>query len=140
MIKQTYYFYEILKDTQSAINVSQGNLNFWFAFLHMYVYMYISILIFLLDITLKKQLISELYNQHKKENKKYDSCIKQLPNDLLHIQNKINEFIENILYQLLNEILHTEETYLYDEKINKAIEIHLKSCINKINTALQGNF
>ena len=25
MIKQTYYFYEILKDTQSAINVSQGN-------------------------------------------------------------------------------------------------------------------
>ncbi|XP_068984164.1 putative leucine-rich repeat-containing protein DDB_G0290503 isoform X3 [Bombus flavifrons] len=113
MIKQTYYLYEILKDTQSAINVSQ-------------------------DITLKKQLFSELYNQHKKENKKYDSCIKQLPNDLLHIQNKINEFIENILYQLLNEILHTEETYLYDEKINKAIEIHLKSCINKINTALQG--
>ncbi|XP_050576464.1 repetitive organellar protein-like isoform X2 [Bombus affinis] len=113
IIKQTYYFYEILKDTQSAINVSQ-------------------------DITLKKQLISELYNQHKKENKKYDSCIKQLPNDLLHVQNKINECIENILYQLLNEILHTEETYLYDEKINKAIEIHLKSCINKINTALQG--
>ncbi|XP_033364250.1 spindle pole body component 110-like isoform X2 [Bombus vosnesenskii] len=113
MIQQTYYFYKIMKDTQSAINVSQ-------------------------DITLKKQLISELYNQHKKENKKYDSCIKQLPNDLLHIQNKINEFIENILYQLLNEILHTEETYLYDEKINKAIEIHLKSCINKINTALQG--
>lgn len=35
-----------MKDTQSAINVSQGNLNFWFAFLHLYMYMYISILIF----------------------------------------------------------------------------------------------
>ncbi|XP_043513295.1 putative leucine-rich repeat-containing protein DDB_G0290503 [Frieseomelitta varia] len=113
MIKQTYYFYEILKDTQSAINVSQ-------------------------DVILKKKLISQLYNQHKEEHKKRNSYIKQLPNDLLEVQNKINEFIENILYQLLNEILDTEKKYLYDEKINKAIETHLKSCINRISTALQG--
>lgn len=30
MIKQTYYFYEILKDIQSAINMSQGNLSLYF--------------------------------------------------------------------------------------------------------------
>lgn len=36
MIKQTYYFYEILKDTQSAINMSQGNLSCWFVFLQNY--------------------------------------------------------------------------------------------------------
>ncbi|KOX69839.1 hypothetical protein WN51_06027 [Melipona quadrifasciata] len=54
MIKQTYYFHEILKNTQSAINVSQ-------------------------DVTLKKKLVSQLYNQHKEEHKKRNSYIKQLP-------------------------------------------------------------
>ncbi|KOC69704.1 hypothetical protein WH47_07891 [Habropoda laboriosa] len=113
MIKQTYYFYEILKDTQSAINISQ-------------------------DVTLKKQLISDLYNQHKEEYKKYNSYIKQLPNNLLQVQNKINEFIETILHQLLNEILCTEKQNLCDEKINQAFEKHLSSCINRINVAIQG--
>ncbi|XP_061932735.1 spindle assembly abnormal protein 7-like isoform X2 [Apis cerana] len=113
MIKQTYYFYEILKDTQSAINMSQ-------------------------DIISKKQVISDLYNQHKEEQIKYNSYIKELPSDLLQIQNKINEFIEEILYQLLNEILYTEKKHLCDEKINRAIETYLKSCINKISTILQG--
>ncbi|KAG9436472.1 hypothetical protein HZU67_01429 [Apis mellifera carnica] len=113
MIKQTYYFYEILKDTQSAINRSQ-------------------------DIISKKQVISDLYNQHKEEQIKYNSYIKELPSDLLHIQNKINEFIEEILYQLLNEILYTEKKNICDEKINRAIETYLKSCINKISTILQG--
>ena len=94
----------------------------------------------MLDVTLKKKLISQLYNQHKEEHKTRNSYIKQFPNDLLQVQNKINEFIENILYQLLNEILDTEKKYLYDEKINKAIETHLRSCINRISTALQGNF
>lgn len=50
-----------------------------------------------------------MYNQHKEEQIKYNSYIKELPSDLLHIQNKINEFIEEILYQLLNEILYTEK-------------------------------
>ncbi|CAK9825333.1 hypothetical protein ANTRET_LOCUS3368 [Anthophora retusa] len=113
IIKQTYYFYEILKDTQSAINISQ-------------------------DVTLKKQLISDLYNQHKEEYKKYNSYIKQLPNNLLQVQNKINEFIETILHQLLNEILCAEKKSLYDEKINEAFVKHLNSCINRINTVIQG--
>ncbi|XP_031771530.1 uveal autoantigen with coiled-coil domains and ankyrin repeats-like [Apis florea] len=54
MIKQTYYFYEILKDTQSAINMSQ-------------------------DIISKKKVISDLYNQHKEEQIKYNSYIKEFP-------------------------------------------------------------
>ncbi|XP_017753561.1 PREDICTED: uveal autoantigen with coiled-coil domains and ankyrin repeats-like [Eufriesea mexicana] len=112
MIKQTYYFYEILKDIQSAINNSQ-------------------------DITLKKQLILDLYNQHKAEHKKHDSYIKQFPNNLLQIQKKINEFIENILCQLLSEISHREKRHLGDKKINRAFETHLRSFINRINIILQ---
>ncbi|XP_026671273.1 myosin-7-like isoform X2 [Ceratina calcarata] len=113
MIKQTYYFYEILKDTQSAVNVSE-------------------------DVTLRRQLLSDLYNQHKEEHERYNSYVKQLPNDLLQVQDKINEFIEDILYQLLNEMLHAEKEHLYDEKINQAFETHFRSCINRIDAALQG--
>ncbi|XP_017877621.2 spindle pole body component 110-like, partial [Ceratina calcarata] len=108
MIKQTYYFYEILKDTQSAVNVSE-------------------------DVTLRRQLLSDLYNQHKEEHERYNSYVKQLPNDLLQVQDKINEFIEDILYQLLNEMLHAEKEHLYDEKINQAFETHFRSCINRID-------
>lgn len=42
MIKQTYYFYEILKDTQSAINISQGNLSCWFVFFIKLLLIYIN--------------------------------------------------------------------------------------------------
>ncbi|CAL7944656.1 unnamed protein product [Xylocopa violacea] len=112
MIKQTYYVYEILKNTQSAINVSQ-------------------------DVTLKKKLISELYNQHKEEHRKYNSYVKQLPNDLLQVQDKINEFLKDILYQLLDGMLHMEGR-LNDEKINQAFETYLRTCIDRINTAVQG--
>lgn len=104
------------------------------------IYINISIFFFFLDIISKKQVISDLYNQHKEEQIKYNSYIKELPSDLLQIQNKINEFIEEILYQLLNEILYTEKKHLCDEKINRAIETYLKSCINKISTILQGNY
>lgn len=97
-------------------------------------------LIFSIDVTVKTRLISNLYNQHKEEYKKYNVHIKHVPNDLLHAQNKINEFIETILYQLLNEMLYTVKKDLYDEKIDHAIEIHLKSCMDRINTALQGKF
>ncbi|XP_076627576.1 uncharacterized protein LOC143344888 [Colletes latitarsis] len=113
MIKQIYNFYEVLRNTESAINTSQ-------------------------DISIRKQRISELYNQHKEEYKKYKSYNKQLPNNLFQIQIKINEFIETILYQLLNEVLYAESQSISDKQINQAFEIHFKSCIDRINIALQG--
>ncbi|XP_043256117.1 uncharacterized protein PFB0765w-like [Colletes gigas] len=113
MIKQIYNFYEVLRNTESAINTSQ-------------------------DISMRKQRIAELYNQHKEEHKKYKSYNKQLPNNLFQIQIKINEFIETILYQLLNEVVYVESQSMSDKQINQAFEIHLKSCIDRINVALQG--
>ncbi|XP_076665517.1 uncharacterized protein LOC143367512 isoform X2 [Andrena cerasifolii] len=134
MIKQIYSFYEVLKHTESAINTSQG--------LSIYIYtrcLLACITLFSsLDVTLRKQQITNLYNQHKEEHEKYKSYAKQMPRDLYHVQIKINEFIEGILYQLLNGILDIERRDLQDKQINQAFEVHFRSCIDRINVALQG--
>lgn len=91
-----------------------------------------------LDTTLRKERISNLYNQHKEEHEKYKSYAKQVPHDLYHIQIKIHEFIEAILYQLLNGLVDIERKDLHDKQINRAFEVHFRSCIDRINVALQG--
>ncbi|XP_012148405.2 uncharacterized protein LOC100883153 isoform X4 [Megachile rotundata] len=113
IIKLIYSFYDILENIQSAINISQ-------------------------DITMRKQHISNLYNQHKEEYMKCAFNIKELPPGLLKIQNKINEFIGTILWQLLDEILHKERNTLHDKQINHAFEMYFKSCIDRVNNALHG--
>ncbi|XP_015438068.1 PREDICTED: putative leucine-rich repeat-containing protein DDB_G0290503 [Dufourea novaeangliae] len=113
MIKQIYNFYEVLKDTESAINESQ-------------------------DLSLRKQRISELYDLYNEKYKNYETYVKQLPNDFSQIQVKIIEFIKTILHQLLNAILYVEKKNSFDKQINQAFEIHLRSCIDRISTALQG--
>ncbi|XP_031838726.2 uncharacterized protein LOC116429672 isoform X1 [Nomia melanderi] len=113
MIKQIYNFYDVLKDTESAINDSQ-------------------------DLSLKKERILKLCNLFNEKHKKYNSYITQLPNDLSQIQLKIIEFVKTILYELLNTILYAEKNNLSDKQINCAFEIYFKSFIDRISIAIQG--
>ncbi|XP_076296844.1 uncharacterized protein LOC143217030 isoform X2 [Lasioglossum baleicum] len=113
MIKQIYNFYEMLQETESAINDSQ-------------------------DLALKKQRISELDVLLNERRTKYETYMTHLPNDLSQIQIKIIEFIKTILNQLLNAILYVEKNNLSNKRIDEAFKSYFKSYISSMRAVIQG--
>ncbi|XP_078052120.1 uncharacterized protein LOC144478242 [Augochlora pura] len=113
MIEQIYNFYQMLQETESAINGSQ-------------------------DLALKKQRISELSVVFNKRQTKYETYMTQLPNDLSQIQIKIIEFIKTILNQLFNAILYVERNNLSDKQINQAFATCFRFYIGKMDAAMLG--
>ncbi|XP_076646672.1 uncharacterized protein LOC143355597 [Halictus rubicundus] len=113
MIKQIYNFYEMLQETESAINDSQ-------------------------DLALKKERISELSVLLNERRTKYETYMTQLPNDLSQIQIKIIEFIKTILDQLLNAILYVEKNNLSNKRIDEVFKSYFQSYTSSMRAAIQG--